>query len=145
MNESVIIIEKKNNIEDEIPLYIQEELNVRINQSIVMADRYLKNKRPVGLLNNIVRINGYNVDMYKELIVKNNFRVNEFAIVAKYSDHDMWFARKTYNDIIQYYHFTIEDSFSEAGLFSLFIKGYTQNTIFERLGKKYKKGESIPV
>ena len=142
MNEPIIINNNETNLENEIPLFIQEELCVRINQSTVMADDYLKNNRRVGLINNIVRINGHNVDMYEELIIKDNFKPNEFAIVAKYSNSDMWFARKTYNNLVQYYHFTNEDSFSVASLFSLFIEGYTQNTIFERLGKIK---ENIPV
>jgi len=146
MNKPYYIIDnRKNNIENYIPLYILEELHIRINQSIMMADDYLKYNRPVGLLNNIVRINGHNIDIYNELIIKNNFEPNEFAIVAKYSNSDLWFARKTYNNLVQYYHFTHEDSFSVASVFSLFIEGYTQNTIFERLGKIYKIGESMPV
>ena len=145
MNESIIINDNETNIENEIPLFIQEELCVRINQSTAMADDCLKNNRRIGLINNVIRINGHNVDMYEELITKDNFKPNEFAIIAKYSNTDMWFARKTYNNLIQYYHFTHEDSFSVASLFSLFIEGYTQNTIFERLGKIYKIGENITV
>jgi hypothetical protein len=125
----------ESNIENEIPLYIQEELDGKINQSTIMAEEYLKKNRPIGLLNNMVRINGYKIDMYEELIIKDNFKPNEFSIVAIYSDRDMWFARKTNDNIVQYYHFTDEDSFSQASLFSLFIEGYTQNTIHERLGK----------
>jgi len=145
MNEPFIIKNNNNIIENEIPLYIQEELYARINQSIIMADNYLKNNRPIGLLNNMIRINSYKIDMYEELIIKDNFEPNEFAIVAMYSDRDMWFVRKTCDNLVQYYHFTNEDSFSEASLFSLFIKGYTQNTIFERLGKIYNKNEQQPV
>jgi hypothetical protein len=140
MNRPIIINDNETNIENEIPLFIQEELCIRINQSTLVADDYLKNNRPRSLINNIIKINGYNIDMYEELINKDNFNPNEFAIIAKskYNNSDMWFARKTDNNLVQYYHFTDEDSFSIASLFSLFIEGYTQTTLFERLGKIYK-------
>jgi hypothetical protein len=140
-----IINNKATNLEYEVPLFIQEELYVRINQSTIMAEEYLKKNRPIGILNNVIKINGCKIDMYEELIIKDNFKPNEFAIVAIYSDRDMWFARKTCNDIVQYYHFTVEDSFSVASLFSLFIEGYTQKTLHERLGKVFETKEELPV
>jgi len=102
-------------------------LDCRINQSIDIAATVLPEEyRPADLRNNVVQINGQNLDLYDYLIVENNLNPGEFALVALSSNKDMWYARKTRDNLVQYYHFTSEDSFSYNDYFSLFIQNYKQ-------------------
>jgi hypothetical protein len=112
--------------DDDIPTDIRYQLACRINQSIVLAEEFLKKNRPDDLLNNIIKINGQDIDMYDYLIVKNNIRNGDFAIVALSSDDNMWFVRKTYDGLIQYYNYTTDDKYNINDLFGLFIKSYKQ-------------------
>jgi hypothetical protein len=112
--------------EDDIPKDILYQLHCKINQSIFLAEEYLVKNRPDGLLNNIMKINGQNIDMYDYLIIKDNLKNGEFAIVALSGENDLWVARKTHNNLIQYYNFTSEDKFATNDLFGLFTRNYKQ-------------------
>jgi hypothetical protein len=124
-------IKNNNNysIETDLNKYIYDmnyNLYCKINQSIVMAENYLKNNRPFGIFNNVVKINGQNIDMYYHLIVKNNLKEGEFSLVALSGDHNMWFARKTHDNLIQYFYFTVDNSYYQEELFDRFIQDYKQ-------------------
>jgi hypothetical protein len=123
-----IIYEDEHTVdEDIIPDNTQYQLDCIINQSIEMA-KYTLINRPVGLLNNIIKIDGRDIDMYEHLIVNDNFKNGEFSLVALAGNENMWFARKTHEGLIQYYNFTSDDSFSSDDLFSIFIRGYKQRS-----------------
>ena len=109
-----------------IPKNIRYELDCKINQSIVMADNYLKKNRSFGIFNNVINIDGQNIDMYYHLIVKDNLKEGEFSLVALSGDHNLWFARKTYNNLIQYFYFTVDNSYYQEELFDRFIQDYKQ-------------------
>jgi hypothetical protein len=64
--------------------------------------------------------------MYDYLIVNDNIRNGEFGLVALSGDDNMWFARKTYSGLIQYYNYTTEDTITTNDLFGNFIRGYNQ-------------------
>lgn len=112
----------------DIPEDIRYQLDCRINQSIVLAEEYLIKNRPIELLNNIINIDGQNIDMFDYLIVNDNLKEYEFALVALSGDHEWWIARKTPSQLVQYYNFTIEDKFATNDFFGLFTKNYKQRT-----------------
>ena len=66
--------------------------------------------------------------MYDYLIVENNLNNGEFALVALSGDNDFWVARKTYNDLIQYYNLTNEDKTTSIDFFGLFTRDYKQRS-----------------
>jgi hypothetical protein len=113
-----------------IPEDIEYYLDCKINQSIAMADEYLKKNRPVELVNNVIKINNQNIDLYDYLIINDNFINGEYALVAYSDDNNMWFVRKTYDGLIQYYNFTYDDSFQTNDLFDYFIRGYKEKIVF---------------
>jgi hypothetical protein len=106
------------------------ELYININQSIVLAQEYLLTNRAIGLLNNVIKINGQNIDMFDHLIINDNFNTGEFALVASSGQDDLWFARKTHNNLVQYYHVVSAYDLSIDYIFNLFIKGYHQRLTF---------------
>jgi hypothetical protein len=120
---------KTNNIKSEnISAEILNELNITINQSIVLAEDILVKNRPFRLLNKRILFNDHEIDMYDYLIRDDNLLPGEYSMVAHADNYDIWFARKTETNLLQYYHLTIDDSydFPPNFLFSLFIKNYKE-------------------
>ena len=107
---------------------ILSELHTNINQSIIMADEILIKKRPFELLNRKILFNNHEIDMYDYLITNDNLLPGEYSLIAYANDYDMWFSRKTNDNILQYYHATFDDSYDIPPnfIYSLFIKGYKE-------------------
>ena len=110
----------------EIPQDTEYNFNVKLNQSIVMANEVLINNRYPELKNNILNIDGRNIDMYEYAVINNNLKPGEFCLIASSNQYDTWYVRKIYNDLLQYYHFNDEDNFTQRGLFHYFVIGYKQ-------------------
>jgi hypothetical protein len=91
-----------------------------------MANEVLQNNRYKELKNNILNINGQNIDMYDHVVINDNLKPGEFSLVASSNQTDTWYVRKTYNNLLQFYHFDEEDNFTQQGLFHYFIVGYKQ-------------------
>lgn len=109
------------NSEDNLPPETLYQLACRINQSIVMAEDYLINSRPPNILNNVIKINNQDIDMYDYLINKNHLNVGEYAFIAyDINNNNSWYVRKTHDHLLQYYYLTEEDDYY---YFRLFING----------------------
>jgi hypothetical protein len=106
--------------------YLEYDLHAKINQSIDLAEVLLKESRHPDLKNNILNINGQNIDMYNYLVINDNLKPGEFSLVASAGQYNTWYVRKTNNNLLQFYHFDNEDNFTQDGLFHYFIAGYKQ-------------------
>ena len=73
-----------------------------------------------------IPVNSQNIDMYDYLVINDNLKPGEFSVVASAGLYDTWYVRKTYNGLLQFYHFDNEDQFTQNGLFNYFIAGYKQ-------------------
>jgi non-ribosomal peptide synthetase component E (peptide arylation enzyme) len=110
----------------DIPEYLEYHLHAKINQSIDLAEVLLKESRHPDLKNNILNLNGQNIDMYDYLVINDNLKPGEFSMVASAGQYNTWYVRKTHNNLLQFYHFDNEDNFTQDGLFYNFKAGYKQ-------------------
>ena len=111
------------NIENNISKEVLYQLSCKINQSIVNAENTLINNRPSNMLNYVIKYGNNDIDMFDNLINKNNLNMGEYSLIARDSDDNSWFVRKTYSNQLQYYYLGIDDNYN---LFILFIKGYNK-------------------
>ena len=111
------------NIENNLPKDVLYQLSCKINQSIVNVENTLINNRPSNMLNYIIKYGNNDIDMFDNLINKNNLNMGEYSLIARDIDDNSWFVRKTYSNQLQYYYLGIEDNYN---LFILFIKGYNK-------------------
>ena len=111
------------NIENNLPKDVLYQLSCKINQSIVNVENTLINNRPSNMLNYIIKYGNNDIDMFDNLINKNNLNMGEYSLIARDIDDNSWYVRKTYSNQLQYYYLGIEDNYN---LFILFIKGYNK-------------------
>jgi hypothetical protein len=111
------------NIENNLPKDVLYQLSCKINQSIVHAENTLINNRPSNMLNYIIKYGNNDIDMFDNLINKNNLNMGEYSLIAKDINDNSWYVRKTYSNQLQYYYLGNEDNYN---LFLLFIKGYNK-------------------
>lgn len=104
-------------------------LHVQINQSINLAVTYLEQNRPVGLVNNTITVgNNQTVDLFDYYVINNNLNEGNYALIAYSGNNDLWYVRKTYDGILQYFNWMPYDD--DGYIFSLFIKGYEYAEVY---------------
>ena len=118
--------------EDELSDSTRELFYAKINYSFAVANLTLfASPRSHELVNNIIeiKINGNNImrlDMFEYLIIDDNLKNGEFAVIVTIDDNNFWIARKTYTDKIEYFNFTPEDRTSTVDLLAIFTRDYKQ-------------------
>ena len=118
-----------NEFDDTIPKDSLYQLHILINQSIYFAEEYLIKNHSMGFVNNIIDIgDGKYIDMYDYCVVNNRLNNGEYALVAYYGYNDLWYVRKTFDGLFQFFNIMI--NLDDDYYFQLFIKNYKKVTIY---------------